>query len=354
MTFLRGNRRWGVCVLGALLLLSTGGLGAGAGLVWESITPIPDRNGLAGAFAGVSDGVLLVAGGANFPEGKPWEGGKKVWHDTVFALEKPDGQWQAIGRIPRPLAYGVCVSTPRGVVCVGGSDAERHFAEAFVLRVSNGMVQTRCLPSLPFPVAYAAGVVLGETVYVCGGSDQPGERSALNRLLALDLSAATSEWKDHEPCPGRPRILSVAAVLDGMVYLIGGVALDLGNGQAKRVYLRDGWRYQPGHGWRQIADLPAPSAAAPSPAPVLGSQLFILGGDDGSLVGFQPVERHPGFPRVVWCYDTVRNQWSHAGEAVASRATLPTVWWLDRFVLPSGEMRPGVRSPEVWTVRLGR
>ena len=32
-------------------------------------------------------GAILVAGGANFPDKKPWEGGKKVWYDTVFVLE---------------------------------------------------------------------------------------------------------------------------------------------------------------------------------------------------------------------------------------------------------------------------
>jgi hypothetical protein len=50
-------------------------------LKWASLPPLPDREGYAGSFAGVSDGVLLVAGGANFQDRRPWEGGTKVWYD---------------------------------------------------------------------------------------------------------------------------------------------------------------------------------------------------------------------------------------------------------------------------------
>ena len=53
---------------------------------WTKLPSLPDKEGVAGPFAGVSHGALIVAGGANFPDEKPWEGGKKVWSDTVFVL----------------------------------------------------------------------------------------------------------------------------------------------------------------------------------------------------------------------------------------------------------------------------
>ncbi len=34
----------------------------------------------------LSAAALLVAGGANFPDRMPWDGGTKVWHDAVYAL----------------------------------------------------------------------------------------------------------------------------------------------------------------------------------------------------------------------------------------------------------------------------
>ena len=38
---------------------------------WERLPSIPNTVGVASPFAGVSHGVLLVAGGANFPDKKP-------------------------------------------------------------------------------------------------------------------------------------------------------------------------------------------------------------------------------------------------------------------------------------------
>ena len=49
------------------------------------------------AVAGVSGGALLVAGGANFPDKKPWQGGTKVWYDTVFVLDEPGTTVPTIG-----------------------------------------------------------------------------------------------------------------------------------------------------------------------------------------------------------------------------------------------------------------
>ena len=317
-------------------------------LEWSKLPPLPDQLGFAGAFAGTHNGALLVAGGANFPDKKPWEGGKKVWHDTVFALERADAAWKIVGKLPRPLAYGVSVTTKSGVVCIGGSDAEKHYAEVFLLTLSHGPLEVKNLPSLPIAVANGAGALAGETIYLCGGAEQPGEKSALNRLFALDLQAARAQWRELEPCPGQPRILPVAAAVNSVFYLAGGAALAETNGRVARHYLRDTWCYEPGVGWKRRADLPKPSVAAPSPAPVAAAEFFIVGGDDGSLNGFQPVEKHPGFPKTILAYDTNADSWRTNGDVPASRATLPTAIWQGRFVLPSGEVRPGVRSPEVW------
>ncbi len=72
-------------------------------------------------------------------------------------------------------------------------------------------------------------------------------------------------------------------------------------------------------------------------------------GDDGSRAGLSPPEKHPGFPKAILAYDPALDAWSEAGEVPAPRATVPCVEWRGRFVVPSGEMRPGVRSPEVWS-----
>src|SRR5688500_12009830 len=78
-----------------------------ASLGWRDLAPLPDAIGFAGPFAGTSNGALVVAGGANFPVGPPWEGNPKVWHDRIFVLVEPGGQWRQVEqRLARPLGYG--------------------------------------------------------------------------------------------------------------------------------------------------------------------------------------------------------------------------------------------------------
>lgn len=315
---------------------------------FSKLPTLPDREGFAGAFAGVSGGTLIVAGGANFPDKKPWEGGKKVWYDTVFVLKKTKGPWAVAGKLPRPLGYGISVSTKAGLVCIGGSDATQHHTEVFQLTLSRGQLKIKELPPLPVAQANGAGALVGDTIYAFGGSEQPGEQSAMARLFALDLHAKQPQWRELAPCPGKGRILPVAAALDGAFYIAGGAALEPTNGKVARVYLLDAWRYKKGDGWQQLAELPKPSVAAATPAPVAGSEFFIVGGDDGSLVSFQPLDKHPGFPKTSFAYDARTDSWRANGEVPAPRATLPTTYWHGRYVLPSGEARPGVRSPEVW------
>ncbi len=144
-----------------------------------------------------------------------------------------------------------------------------------------------------------------------------------------------------------------AAAHNGAFYLLGGVALaPNAEGKTTRVYLREALRYRPGDEWTRLADLPKPSVAAPSPAPVVDGRILLLAGDDGSRAGFTPLDQHPGFPKTILAYDPALNRWSESGEVPAPRATVPCVEWRGMFVVPSGEMRPGVRSPEVWSLRV--
>jgi len=73
---------------GVVAVLST--LTLWAEPLWKPLPPIPDPVGVAAPFAGVSGGALIVAGGANFPDRPPWQGGTKVWHDAVWVLDKPE------------------------------------------------------------------------------------------------------------------------------------------------------------------------------------------------------------------------------------------------------------------------
>src|SRR5688500_157805 len=97
---------------------------------WKVATGLPTANGVAhlgvaGPLTGVHNNVLIVAGGANFPEAMPWMGGAKKYHDAAYVFKK--GSKGALNilqttQLPRPLAYSANCSTPQGIVCAGGEN----------------------------------------------------------------------------------------------------------------------------------------------------------------------------------------------------------------------------------------
>ncbi len=327
---------------------------AGVSLEWQKLSPMPDRAGLGAPFAGVSHGRLLVAGGANCPQAAPGEGGQKVWYDTVYALSEACGEWKRVGQLPRPLAYGVSLTALDGMICLGGSDAQRHYRDAFVVECDGGKIQVKLLPPLPQPMANGSGAMLGTTVYVAGGIESPDSTRVLRTFWTLDLAARQPAWRELEPWPGPARMLAVAAVQDGAFFLVSGVDLSSDvEGKPVRHYLRDVYRYEPGAGWSRKADIPRAAAAAPSPAPQWGqTQFLVLSGDDGTKLGFQPPEQHPGFARDILAYDTTSDTWTEAGRVPVTQVTVPAVAWNGQYVFPNGEIRPRVRTPEVWSLSL--
>lgn len=325
-------------------------------LRWAELPPIPGSQGVAGPLVGTHNGALLVAGGANFPEKKPWEGGTKVWYDSVHVLEKPDGQWRLAGELSRPLGYSVSLSTKQGVACLGGSDAQRHYADCFLLQWGNNALRTTPLPALPKPCANFSGALLGDTIFVAGGLENPAATSTLKTFWSLDLSASSPTWKVLDPWPGPARMLAVATAQNGSFFLASGTDLSADpDGKPVRAYLRDAYRYRPGLGWDRIADLPRAAVAAPTPAPAIGQTMFlVLSGDDGTLADFKPPEKHPGFPKSILAYDSKSNAWQPFGEMPAAHVVTTIAYWRDKFLMPSGEIRPGVRSPAVWSFDVGK
>jgi len=321
-------------------------------LAWQRLPSLPDPHGFAGMCGGVSHGALVLAGGANFPGRPPWAGGIKAWHDRTFVLERPDAHWQAGAPLPRPLAYPVSITTERGVLCLGGADAIRHYADVFLLEWVEGAIVRTAMPPLPMPMAYGSGARVGHTVYVAGGTDAPDATDAARSFWSLDLTHLDAGWQVLESWPGRGRMLGVAGVADGSFYLISGVALHAGaDGRPVRDYLTDTYRFTPRRGWRRVADVPRPVAAAPGPAATVASRVVVIGGDDGSSTGLLSAKDHPGFSKRILTYDPPTDTWT-ASEAVAAVVTAPLVPWHGGVVTGSGEVRPGVRSPEVWLVHL--
>jgi N-acetylneuraminic acid mutarotase len=331
-----------------IVMFATASLGVVAG-EWKQLPTLPDKEGFAGSFAGVSHGALLVAGGANFPGKKPWEGGAKVWYDTVFVLENPRAKWKVAGRLFRPLGYGASVTYNDELICVGGSNSERHYSDVFRLEWRNGSLLTTSLSPLPKPIANCCGALVGDVLYVAGGLEKPDSQETSKHFWQIDFHAASPGWTELETWPGSGRMLAVAAGFEDAFWLIGGVDLSARNdGHAQRRYLTDAYRYDARKGWKRIAVLPYSVVAAPSPAPVDKNGIYLLGGDDGVQAAARQ-EKHRGFRNSALLYDQASKQWTQTGKIAAPRATLPCVFWNNGWVLPGGEVRPGIRSPEVWS-----
>ncbi len=319
---------------------------------WVKLAPLPDKEGFASPFAGVIAGKLVVAGGANFPDKKPWEGGVKVWHDSIFVLDHPGADWKNAGKLPNPLAYGISVSLKDGMLCIGGSDSKKYYAECFLVALENNQLKLSPYPSLPKPCANMCGMKIGDLVYLAGGTAAPDSAKALHNFWCLNLNDVKAGWKVLEPWPGLWRMLSVCASDGENFYLFSGAALALNSmGKVERTYLSDAFVFNPKDGWKKLPPMPRPCTAAPSPAIFNKGSIQLFSGDDGKLVDFKPKQSHPGFPKSVMIFDPNSNLWRKDLPFHLSRATAPLTSWHGLNVLISGEVRPGIRTPEIWSMR---
>ena len=329
--------------------------------------------GVAGAFAGVSHGALLVAGGANFPNGYPWQGGTKAWQSTVYILTEKGKhqQWQPAGALEKPLAYGASVGWNNQLIGLGGNDATQRHARVFTLTwdAAAGQVRTGALPALPLALANQAAAVLGDVLYVFGGeSDRGTEKS----LYALNLKNPAAGWQKRADLPGPARAFTALVAQAGALYVLGGRETVKGT----TTVFRDAYAYQPGqNSWAKLPDLPTPLAAHSAAAEGAHS-LLIFGGDDGVRLGqIEAVNRqlaalpdgaekaaltqqrnelqtiHPGFRREVWEFRTDTRAWAVVDKLPFSTpVTTPVVRWGRGWVLPSGEVSPGIRTPGIWQI----
>ncbi|MFK8113273.1 MAG: kelch repeat-containing protein [Rubripirellula sp.] len=324
-------------------------------LNWSELPALPNALGVAGPFCGVHQDALIVAGGANFP--KPiWET-NKVWHDTVHVLTEQNGsfRWRTGGELPTPIAYGAAVSLDEGVLCMGGNDGNDTFDRVFLLKLdrTSRQIAIENWPSLPLPCAYGSATRIGDVVYLAGGQSGNALDTAMNNLWALDLSKRSSpntfQWQELEPIPGPSRAFNLTIAVEDSVFVVSGRHQD----QEQIQFLRDLWRYTPAtKSWKRLSD--APQCVMAGTGVASANAIVVLGGADGSLFHKtdQLKDDHPGFPRQSWTYDVAADAWRTLGPTPANHVTTVPVAWKDAIIIPSGEVRPRVRSPKIWRVDL--
>src|SRR5690606_21837846 len=236
------------CLISLIFILPATSFGSE--IKWAELPPIPDKEGFAGMYAGVSHGVLLSTGGANFPGKKPWEGGVKVWYDHIYYLEDTESEWKlASQKLPGPSGYGVSVSYEDQILIIGGSDEEGHSNKVYALTFVGGdVIVDMDFPDLPQPLANMTGALVDGVVYLYGGQISPlGLAEDLFLTLDLKQPKKLRQWETGPSFPGKARIQAVAAAHGDNFYLFSGFNLAHGNeGNLERELLYDAYRFIPG------------------------------------------------------------------------------------------------------------
>jgi len=317
---------------------------------WQQLPSYPRTRGVAGILAGVHRGVLIAAGGANFPDLPPWEGGKKAYYDDIHVLLPGEKEWRAAGRLPEARGYSAAVSLPDGVLLLGGENADQVYADSLWLRWLGDRVEVTPGPRLPAATTSAAAAVLDGSVYLAAGNADGAPRLSRKGFWRWDPRHPSDGWVELAPWPGPSRAMAVMAVSGGSLHLFSGGELAIADdGKSRLTYLLDAYRYRADSGWERLADLPHSTLASPSPAPVSvdGKRIFLLGGVDNRLAGKQP--RDTRVPDGILVFDVTTGSWHESAEQWPDPVvTTPAVKSGDHWVFVSGEIMAGVRTPHVW------
>ncbi len=351
-----------------------------------------ENEGYAGVFSGVAGDKLIVAGGAGYPDKKPWEGGMKTFNDKIFvytivgdSLVFQDDS----SELPSPVAYGASVTLPEGVLCIGGNDPDKCFSRVFLIgwdKKGHRIVYEN-YPGLPVSLTYTSAILLDNKVYVVGGSSSVDGIDTGACFYMLDLSKKKSvdfSWETLPAFPGKGRIFSVVAGQSNgtvpCVYLFSGRNVD----EKKEITVfTDGLIYNPVlKQWLPIVsdgslNFPVMAGSAFSFGK---NNIAFVGGTSGDLlmkeqhlrkklneiirlrdtaaIPLYKEERlryyldHPGFSKDILLYNTITNTIVKAG---AFDTLCPVITTIVPFrngaFLTSGEIKPGVRTPEIFLIK---
>ncbi len=378
----------------------------------HNIPPLPDPIGVAGPIVGYHRGAVIVAGGANFakPDAPDLWTLPKKYHTQGWVLPDCDSDtdalvWQQSFRLTKPIGYCSVVSTSVGVLVLGGHDSRGPTKRTFVLiydpETRTVVENDRIIPDLPLPATEGGATQIGDYVYafagnvVIAGKKQPSKIVWRLNLKSIEKDAqdTTQRWERvpdlPEAAPPREHAL-VAAQHDGFqeqLYIIGGRRFEPGTDTAdlnNLKFFRDVWsfesqryvpekfdpktgRYDGQSPWRKHADAMMPLSAGTAVA--FGqSHILVLGYADGSIIQkFLAAKKdsgrddyswadfdHPGFPKTAYAYHTITDAWTEFGQLPVNQVTTPAVKVNNQIFLVSGEIRPRVRSNQVWVVTVNQ
>ncbi len=362
------TKRLQTLVIRALLpafLLAPCGLTAQNTATCHDLPDLPVKEGLAAPFAGFIEQYLLVGGGCNFPEKPLTEGGKKVYHNTFHMLDmrKPEAGWSIAFRTPHTVAYGATVEVPNGLILLGGMNQDS--ISRSVLRVSidsKGICTLSPLPPLPEGIYSGGATLYNNALYIAGGRNE----SNTNAVYRLDLqhSAAWTRLADY---PGAPREQSLLVANEKGIFLIGGFHHDKKKGCTLSTEIL---KYHPQtNTWTIETELPLDKerhhrCAVGASAISHKEKIIVMGGVDARIFKAAVEGKagadyltHPAewyrFNKDVLCYSTKTGKWKVIPQmANSNRAGAVLLKRNGCLYLVSGELKPGIRTPQIPAFRM--
>ena len=324
--------------------------------------------GVSACYCGVINGYLYIAGGCNFPDKPVAEGGKKRFYKAIYAAKlNAEGnrlEWKTVGQMPQPAAYGVSVTYENSLIFVGGNNETGGLTTAIRLRPTATGMQQEAPPSLPHALDNMAGAVVGHILYVVGGNC---EGVATQKVWSLDLKNTAKEgWKEEPSIPGIARVQPIAAALAGDLLGVWGGFAPKTDSKAAQLAM-NGASYNAGCGtW----------TALPVPTDALGEEVFTGGataiatpqkgvvvvGGVNKDVFLAAINKLPEgyllhepewyrFNSRVLCYrdGTWTQLLQHPSVA---RAGCALAYWDGWVYVVGGELKPGIRTPEIVRFRV--
>lgn len=335
--------------------------------------------GFAGPVTGKHHDVLMVAGGANFPDAMPWLGGKKKYYREGYLFKRQGDSlvYFKAFQLPFPIGYSANCSVPGGIVAAGGENENGISNKVLLIKwnKTTETVQIDDLPALPLALTNAAIACRANTVFLAGGETKDG---VSNRFFRLSLENISAGWEELPSLP-KPVSHAVMAVQSNgshhCVYVIGGRKRNNGGTSDlyAPVYQFDLFTNR----WQQKRSLPYALSAGTGIA-AGDHAILVFGGDRGEtfhktelLIAEMANEKdearkqqlneekarlqasHPGFSREVLLYDAEKDKWTKAGcIPFDAPVTTTAIKWNEEIVIPSGEIKAGVRTPNILMVSI--
>lgn len=314
---------------------------------------VSGTQGVSASFAGWVNGHLLVAGGSNFPDTPAADGGKKKFYDKVWQLDRLGWFESPKVKLPVPTAYGAYVTLPDGLLCVGGTDGDRSLTATYKL-TNEALTE---MPSLPVGIDQAAAALWDGQVYLVGGQSNGKAQRGVYRL---HLKGGKT-WERIAELPGQGRLQCAAVVqsdgADMALYVFGGFDPDSATISQRVLKLNlKTLAWSQYDGCKATAGMTAVRSGY--------SHVLLLGGVDrmifeSALRGEQDslyLRHEPSWYRFnqdILVYHTITHAWYNIpGKSFFARAGASLAQKEDgTLLLVDGEVRPGVRSSEVVSLR---